>query len=36
MSNYKVLGYIKNERDFKTISEWEEIAKTLDRDWETL
>jgi len=27
--SYKVLGYIKNEKDFKTISEWESIAKTI-------
>ena len=29
MSSYKVLGYIKNERDFRTISEWEAIATTI-------
>lgn len=29
MSDFKVLGYIKNENDFRTISEWEEIAKAI-------
>lgn len=29
MSSYKVLGYIKNENDFRTISEWELIAKAI-------
>ena len=27
--SYKVLGYIKNEGDFQTISEWEEIANRI-------
>jgi hypothetical protein len=29
MSNYKVLGYIKNEKDFRTIAEWELIANEI-------
>lgn len=29
MSSYKVLGYIKNESDFHTISQWESITKTI-------
>ena len=29
MSSYKVLGYIKDELDFRTISEWEEIAEKI-------
>ena len=27
--SYKVLGYIKNESDFRTINEWEEIASQI-------
>lgn len=27
--SYKVLGYIKNEHDFRTISEWEDIANSI-------
>ena len=27
--SYKVLGYIKDEQDFRTISEWEEIAEKI-------